>query len=62
MITGKCRACGAELQFHETAVGEVKRCPKCKAAVRVRHASTARVPKPKRREKPQDRPLTADSQ
>src|SRR5262245_4047811 len=62
MITAKCRACGAELQFHESAAGGVKRCPKCKSAVRVRHSSASGVPKPRRREKPQDRQLTADSQ
>jgi hypothetical protein len=35
MIDMKCPNCGVGVQFHDLAAGLVRRCPKCKGAIRV---------------------------
>ncbi len=45
MIRMKCPLCGAQLQFHDSATGLVRKCPQCKHQVRV-DASVSGPPPP----------------
>ena len=66
MIVAKCVNCGAAVQFHDSAVGDFKRCPKCKGMFVViptatgtgkqkrDEPGTGESKKPKQRQEPAD--------